>query len=421
MIKKSTGTKVAASIFAAAMGMCGAMPAMASPNYTPVKGGDMYFGKYLIMDQEANVPPVTFTYTIAAGTAQTYNLGNRKFEVLAGVTPENVKFSNTPEATFTVGQQTFTTPQTGTNIKDTANAAVVDQVELTTGQKYARAEVKVDFSGVSFDEPGVYRYKLSETQSPASYVGIKNDEAADRIIDVYVTDNNGALEIAGYVMHSTSDDITMSQTNGTDGTNPAGKSKGYNNNYITHDLTFSKSVSGNQASKDKYFKFDVVITGALPGTKFDVSGITGSNPTADATVGTNSATLPAYRGQSNPTTLEAGADGSVTQSFYLSHGQSLTINGIPDTVKYSVTESKEDYKPAVTITGDTEATQAEADTTLKVDDTQSGITADTTDAFVNTREGIVPTGIIMTVAPYATVVLIGGVGATLMMRKKDEE
>ena len=164
-----------------------------------------------------------------------------------------------------------------------------------------------------------------------------------------------------------------------------------------------------------------MIKGALPGTKYDVSGITGSNPTADATVGTNSATLPEYRGQQNATVLTAGQDGTATASFYLSHGQSITINGIPDTAKYSVTESKEDYKPAVTITGDTEASQAEESTTLKVNDEESGITADTTDAFVNTREGVVPTGVIMTVAPYATVVLIGGVGATLMMRKKDED
>ena len=421
MVKKTTSAKVAASIFAAAMGMTAAMPVMASGNYTPVNGGEMYFGKYLIMDQEANVPPVTFNYTIAAGSKQSYDLGNRKFEVLAGVQANNVRFSDTPEATCTVGQATYTTPQMGSHIVDTTGAAVQDQVELETGKKYARAEVKVDFSGVSFDEPGVYRYVLTETQSPASYIGIVNDEATTRVIDVYVTDNNGALQVSGYVMHAAADDIAMTQTNGTDGVNPAGKSKGYNNDYITHDLTFSKNVSGNQASKDKYFKFDVVIKGALPGTKYDVSGITGSNPTADATVGTNSATLPEYRGQQNATVLTAGQDGTATASFYLSHGQSITINGIPDTAKYSVTESKEDYKPAVTITGDTEASQAEESTTLKVNDEESGITADTTDAFVNTREGVVPTGVIMTVAPYATVVLIGGVGATLMMRKKDED
>ena len=49
------------------------------------------------------------------------------------------------------------------------------------------------------------------------------------------------------------------------------------------------------------------------------------------------------------------------------------------------------------------------------------ITADTTVAYTNTKAGNVPTGIIMSVAPYAAIVLLGGAGATIVMRKKKEE
>lgn len=420
MFKKIVGMKVAASIFAAAMAASSAMPVLAADNYTPVSGTEMYFGKYLIMDQEANVPPVTFTYTIAAGEGKSYDVDGRKFEILAGVDADKVKFSQTPEATFKPGDPTYTTAQTGTNIKNTKEEALVDQVDLKNGEKYARAEVKIDFSGAKYTEPGVYRYVLTEAESHAAYAGIKNDEAATRVIDVYVTDDNGALKIAGYVMHSASDDITMSENNGTNGADPAGKSKGFNNEYITHDLEIKKDVSGSQASRDQYFKFDVVIEGAVPGTKFDVIGVTGSTPTADARVKENAATKQEYVGQENVTTLTAGEDGTVRQSFYLSHGQSIKINGIPNAAKYSVTETEESYKPSVTVTGDTDATSTDG---KKVEDKSTGITADTTNAFVNTKEGVIPTGLIMEAGPYATVFLTGVagvIGATIVMRKKKE-
>ena len=420
MFKKTVSMKIAASIFTAAMAVSSAMPVLAADNYTPISGTEMYFGKYLIMDQEANVPPVTFNYTIAAGEAKDYNVDGKKFEIYAGIDAAKVKFSQTPDATFKVGDPTYTTAQTGTNIKNTKGAALVDQVDLKSGQKYARAEVKVDFSGVKYTEPGVYRYVLTEAESPAAYAGIKNDEAATRVIDVYVTDDNGALKIAGYVMHSASDDITMSENNGSDGVDPAGKSKGYNNEYITHDLEIKKDVSGSQASKDKYFKFDVVIEGAVPGTKYDVTGVTGSTPTADATVKENAATLPDYVGKTNVTTLEADQNGTVRQSFYLSHGQSIKINGIPNAAKYSVTETEESYKPSVTVTGDTDAAKTDG---KKVEDRSTGITADTTNAFVNTKNGIVPTGLMIDAAPYATVFLTGaaGVGAIITMRRKKRD
>lgn len=41
--------------------------------------------------------------------------------------------------------------------------------------------------------------------------------------------------------------------------------------------------------------------------------------------------------------------------------------------------------------------------------------------FTNTKKGVVPTGIIMSVAPYAVVVIAGAVGLILFMHKKKDE
>lgn len=45
-----------------------------------------------------------------------------------------------------------------------------------------------------------------------------------------------------------------------------------------------------------------------------------------------------------------------------------------------------------------------------------------TTGYVNTRDGVIPTGVIMTVAPFAAVTLLGGAGAvTMVMKKKKSE
>ena len=50
--------------------------------YTAIHGGTVNVEKYLIMDTNANVPNVTFDYTIAPGTAQ--NASGSNAHVFAG-------------------------------------------------------------------------------------------------------------------------------------------------------------------------------------------------------------------------------------------------------------------------------------------------------------------------------------------------
>ena len=176
--------------------------------------------------------------------------------------------------------------------------------------------------------------------------------------------------------------------------------------FVSSDLTFRKEVSGNQASKDKYFAFTVKLTGAPAGTVYAVD-----LSDADATSGTSAATIAANAGKTNPTTLTVGEDGTAIAVFYLQHGQEITIKGIGKDVKYDVTENAEDYKS--TAAGVTD-----------YDDPVSG-TIDATDlntSYLNTRNGVIPTGVIMTVAPFAVVTLLGGAGAvTILMKKKKQD
>ena len=226
---------------------------------------------------------------------------------------------------------------------------------------------------------------------------------------MYVNDASGEgenkLKIAGYVLHSNANDapdVSLGENNGSAGSYVATKSQGFTNSYDTSDITIAKRVSGNQASRNKYFEFTVNITGAVPGTVYDVDL---SN--ADATTQSNAATITANEGKTNPATLTVGADGTVTQKFYLAHNQDIVIQGVAKDSKYKVTENAEDYKStAAGVDGYTDATNGTV------------ASADLKTSYLNTRDGVIPTGVIMTVAPFAAVTLLGGVGAVTMVMKK---
>lgn len=373
------------------------------------------FDKYLVMDEQAEVPNASFTYAVTAGTAKAYDVAGKKFAVLAGVDADKVTMKG-------VGTETANTIayKPGDATLNDENALVKDYDNLT--EKYAKKTATLDFSKCRFTEPGIYRYIVTESGTNQA---VTNDADATRVVDVYVNnDSNEAtpvgmdssrygykLKIVGYVFHSSADeDITLGENNGSTDTNVASKSQGFTNSYDTSDILISKMVSGNQASRDKYFEFTVNITGAVPGTVYDVDL---SN--ADATTKTNAATITANEGKTNPAKLTVGADGTVTQKFYLAHRQSITIQGVAKDSKYKVTENAEDYK----------STAADAiDNAEGRGDATSGTVAskDIRTGYLNTRDGVIPTGVIMTVAPFAAVTLLGGAGAvTMVMKKKKSE
>lgn len=405
MVKRKV-VSLGAAVMSAVMIATQGMPVMAAgTNYGNVIGGTKTttFDKYLVMDAQAQVPNVSFSYAVTAGQAKAYDVDGKKFEVLAGVDADKVTMAG-------VGSETAGTiayAQGDATLQDD-NALVKDYDKAA--EKYAKKTATLDFSACQFTEPGIYRYVITES---GTNQGITNDADLTRIVDVYVEDASDVdgkkLTIAGYVLHSNTDDapdITMGDDNGSGGAYTATKSQGFTNIYDTSDLTFRKEVAGNQASHDKYFEFTVAITDAVAGTVYDVD-IT----SADATSGTNAATIAANAGKTNPTSLTVGDDGTVTQKFYLQHGQEVKIQGIAKDTNYAVTENAEDYKS--TAAGVTDYTDAVNGTVAS---------ADLKTSYLNTRDGVIPTGVAMAVAPFAAVTLLGGIGAvTMVMKKKRDE
>lgn len=375
------------------------------------------------MDKQANVPNATFTYAVTAGNAKAYDVAGKKFQVLAGVDSDKITMAGvggTAEAAAAANTIVFRHGDGSDGAHEGKDQYVKDLD--TTKQKYAMKTATLDFSAVQFTEPGVYRYIITES---GTNQGITNDADLTRVLDVYVNDASAEVDgaftkkltIAGYVLHSNVDDepdVAAGENFGSTGAYTDKKSQGFTNSYDTSDLTLRKQVTGNQASRDKYFEFTLNIDKAQPNTKYDVV-----IDDADATSKANAATIEANAGKANVTSITTDGAGKATQKFYLQHGQQVTVQGLAKDTTYTVTENTEDYKSTAN-TKDTPVVDTKADTeAAPVDGTI--VSTDLTTGFLNTRDGVIPTGVIMAVAPFAVVTLLGGAGVVTMVMKKNKK
>ena len=411
-----------------------ALPTFAAGiTYTPITGSTVTFDKYLVLDADAQVPNATFTFAIAPGTASTLAADGTTL-VLAGPTGASI----TANATMT-----FSPSDNGSKLTTVATG---DDVTLDEGEAYVKKTVTVSFASVSFNEPGVYRWLVTEA---GTNLGIANDTqrtagtALQRTLDVYVTDNNGTLEVSGYVLHEKTDVVSVTTDMGsgdvtTDGDKLADKSGGFVNEYSTYDLQFGKEVEGNQGSKDKYFEFTLEISGAVVGTKYTVD-LSNADASPTATAATTKTVA------ANPAELTVGDDGKVTQKFYLKDGQYINVLGIAAGTTYKVTEDKEDYKSAdgtdkVAIEGKEAVLyvaedQEVIDGTAQVGDVkepavQEKLHDDATNGtmnknvytgFTNTRDGFIPTGVFVSIIPAVAILGVAGFTAYSSLRKKEDE
>lgn len=374
--------------------------------------------KYLVIKKNVTAPTVSFTYTLASGTA--IPATDTTHEIKAG--PDGAVFASTGGTSMTVvfAPDDALTPESSAPSGSTIQFATAD----TSDEAYVEKDITVDLSGVTFPAAGIYRYIITE-QTPEA-TGITYDSVNKRYIDVFVHKYDQG-EDDKYVAYTAIVKLNDGAPDTEGKADAATKSTGFTNRYATDNLSFSKEVTGNQSSFNQYFKFTVKLTGSLSTVSGDthvkLGGVFDAKPAesmatvydGDVMARANSIETFDDEGESIYTkrsyvTLSQLIEG---KDFYLKGGQSISLTGLPTGMGYVVTEVEEDYTPSVEVTGDENCSKNENSVT------DSALTQNTNLAFINERSGIIPaTGVAAAFALPVAALLAGIAGIVLLVLKR---
>ena len=164
----------------------------------------------------------------------------------------------------------------------------------------------------SYSKVGVYTYEITEIAGKSA--GVTYD-AIPIYLTVLVTrdEATNALKVAQYKFQKdeAGDKVDV------------GSGAAFTNSYVTGDLEITKLVTGNMGdTTDKYFKFTVTLTGKDGKTYAGSYAITGGSYAE------------------NPESIVFnGTTGTAT--IYLKHGDTVTVQDLPDGMNYQVVE--DDY------------------------------------------------------------------------------
>lgn len=345
---------VAATMVLALVGV--AAPAWAEGQSTnpqlSVTEGRVTITSKLTMDKYAVEPNADFKYTIAPAEAS--ELTNTGMPATAGV-----------EGAVSLSPSSVNYSAEGLSSEDNADGVT----------KTITAQMSVSLVTSRFAAPGIYRYKI--TQTPPELDGL-NVVYKELFLDVYVENGNSGLVAKG---------CTLSTAAGS-----SSKISGFENKYVTHKLTITKVVAGNQGDKNKDFEFTVTIKGA--------DGETYKYGTVKNGVTTM-----------NQTTTKSGATFTET----LKHGESVIVYGLSSEDKFAVTEADyhgDGYKTSYKIGDGTNSTEGSSIAEKAIGN------SDTTVIFTNTKDVTVPTDVIRTVVPYAAIVAFAAVMGVVFFRPR---
>ena len=371
MKRRFTTALVILLAFALLIGTTAITASAETTTYEPI-GGSTSFVKNLVVDADANIPSITFTYSMRRGTA-------------VPATDSNIEILVSEVGGGTVGTAAFSNNDTLNTINGLPTDA--DPSSPTAGKKYVQKNVSISLPDTSFTKPGVYRYEITE-KNDNPLPGVTYDPDSIRYLDVFVVaDENDELHVQNYVFRKAATNI------GLDGkyiSNPTEKGAGYNNILTQYDFDFSKTISGNQGDKNKRFSFTLTITGANPGTyPIIANDVTG-----------------------NPTSITVGADGTATGTYSLTNGSTVKVIGLNKGAVCTVTEDPDDYTATHSLDGG-DVVSGESSGAVPLADSDHSV------AFTNTRNGIIPTGVILTIAPFAIgICVFGAIIIFIIVRRK---
>ena len=318
-------------------------------------------------------------------------------------------------------------------IENAPSAVTINNVVFTSTDKLTNGtitkegtmDIKVNDGDNSITKPGLYLYLVTANVTvgadKTTFTG--GEERMLKVIVGYETDGNqvptGNLKVLQANL------MTFDGTNKSEGfTVEKGRDKDKVN------LRLTKTVKGNQADKDHYFGFKVTFTGT-PGTQITMDYTNATSDIKDvsnidlAPGDKNNATTQNHWVQQLTGTI---GDTNVTEVMvYLKHGETVVFKDIPEDVTYRIEEVADD-KP-----------EAKYTTTWSVEGTEDGLQKSPTGGdqnstnniligrtddhvkFVNSLNATVETGVVTTMAPFASIMVIAALGYVAVKATKKED
>ena len=267
---------------------------------------------------------------------------------------------------------------TGTTITSVPTTTSDDDVVEPADSYTFSGSLAVNIS--AFQKPGVYHYVVTETEGV--YEGIAySEESYDVYVYVVNANNEGTVfkvdTVIAFKNGSKVSDVTFTNNYG----------EGSNNS--THDVTVTKVLTGTMANMSDTFSFNVGVKGAS-GEAYKI----------------------VYTQKGIPATTYVMSNGTTTLTG-IGHNDTITIYGLTANDTYTVTET-DGTSQGYTVS-DSVKTDAAGTVSGKV-------TADNTnETITNTKNAVTPTGIAMTIAPYAIMVVAAAGVAFLFLRRRNSE
>ena len=414
-------------------------------------GNSVSFDKVIRVETDNNEmvdqPDVVWAYTVAGVTNnQKINVGGASESAAFEVGKTKIVDKSGQEMIVLAGQASQI-DETNSDLKAEfkANSFDLAGTEGSTLKDF-KDGLKISFKPAAFTTPGVYRFVVTEGPAigansgdvEAMKVSVDNADKpyqTQRFLDVYVRLKEGSAtgerEIYGYVLHS-GDTLTTSNASGNKHTGDKNSGfdgdKGKNGKkdtpqgytrYTPRKLKVDKKISG-MINKDNLFPFTVNLfhnkAGAVNFDNADLQ-VKVKMPGASAYIVKKASEIPGL-----------GAT--------LKDGQSLEIIGLPKTTTYNVKEtnntslsiksdvsfSEDVANPVPSTAAVTTETVAPAASSTERGGDKSLVQKDSHVAYHNHIDEITPTGVVLTVAPYAMMMAVAGsMGFMFFNRKKEEE
>lgn len=429
-LKKNLGRIAATLLSTAMLASVAAVPAFAEDTYNGVsdKGTqyengqeltDLTFKKVLKLPENVPVPTVEFEFTLSGAEAE-------EGEQVRGTRP---------------GQSTSVDVVTGEgSVSGTASFNKDSATTETEKEGVVQTEtvVNIPLNELKFDNVGAYKFTLHEDAVAGNFADsgeytVSQDSTVYLYVERTTDESTGAEDyiVTGVVMLQPGK--TYSATNKSDGKLTNTYLLDENGDPKTNELTVAKQVEGAMGNRSKEFEFNVKIISKVEDGDEQTVGKTYKavyevwSEAENAFVVDNTKEPVVFTAEQyiGPKDFK---DWAAEQTFMLAHNERIHVYGISANDQCQIKETK---SGGYDVTYKSNTKDAEGKVYKYPNNSLTGIAAylsdikDGADAinmtFINTRNAVSPTGLVMDIAPYALLVVVAAAGCFIFMRKRRED